>query len=323
MNYGLPPAEPAVWDEPLQKLGGSILQSRSWGQFQQALDRDSVWAQGEGWQWLANVRVSRGLRYLMCGYGPVATSSATMTTALRSLMAAATELNIDFVRVEPQAQTTPEQLLKLGARHISEVDPEHTRIITLTQSEKALRSQLASGHRNLINGTQRRGITIKQMATTTGVDILYSLLQDTARYAHVTFYPQAYYQALIDELGATASLYVAEAEGQSVAAALFYDWGGTRYYAHAGANQETNRRIKASVSLVWQAVMDAKAAQIQYFDLWGTAPEGDSTHRLAGITKFKAAFGGESVDYVGTWDIPLKHHKYRIYGVYRRLRGRS
>jgi len=323
MNQGLPPVEYASWDKPLQALGGSFLQSRAWGKFQQTLGREPVWAQGEGWQWLAGVRVSRGLRYLMCSYGPAANSSAAMTTALRSLMTAASELNIDFVRVEPQAHATADQLLKLGARQISEADPEHTRIINLKPDEKELRAGLASGHRNLINGTERRGITIKVMTNAAGVDVLYPMLQDTAKHAHVTFYPKAYYQTLVDELAETACLYVAEAEGEPVAAALFYDWGGTRYYAHAGAYQEANRRIKASVSLVWRAIIDAKAAKMQRFDVWGTAPEGDSKHRLAGITKFKAAFGGEAVDYRGTWDIPLKRHKYNAYGVYRRLRGRS
>lgn len=323
MKPGLPPIKPEAWDEPLQKLGGSFLQSRAWGQFQLALGREPVWAKGEGWQWLAGIRVSRGLRYLMCSYGPAAKNSAAMTTALRSIMTAASELNIDFVRIEPQTYATAEQLQKLGARQISEADPEHTRIIDLKQDEKALRAGLASGHRNLINGTERRGITIKAMTNAAGVDILYPMLQDTAKYAHVTFYPKAYYQTLIDELGTASCLYVAEAGGQPIAAALFYNWGGTRYYAHAGAYQEANRRIKASVSLVWRAITDAKALKMQRFDLWGTAPEGDTKHPFAGITKFKAAFGGEPVDYLGTWDIPLKRHKYKAYGVYRRLRGRS
>ena len=323
MNTGLPPAEKAAWDAPLQKLGGSFLQSRAWGRFQEVLDREPVWAQGDGWQWLVGIRVSRGLRYAMCSYGPTAASSAAMTTALRSLMTAAGELGVDFVRVEPQTHATADQLRKLGAQRISEMDPEHTRVIDLRRSEADLRSDLASGHRNLINGTERRGITVKPVLTAAGIDTLFRLLQDTAKHAHVTFYPKAYYQALLEELPDIVKLYVAEAEGQPVAAALFYDWGGTRYYAHAGADQEANRRLKASVSLVWQAILDAKAAGLERFDLWGTAPEGDSNHRLAGITKFKAAFGGEPVEYLGTWDIPLKRHKYRAYGVYRRLRGRS
>lgn len=322
MNQGLPPTT-EKWEHNLQQLGGSVLQSRGWGEFQQALGREPVWAQGAGWQWLAGIRVSRGLRYLMCSYGPVATSPATMTNALDSLLTAARELNIDFVRVEPQAYITADHLHNLGARRIAEADPEHTRVIDLTQDEQKLRADLASGHRNLINGTERRGITVTHVTGAAGVDILYPMLQDTAQHAHVTFYPKAYYQTLLDTLPENTCVYVAGAEGQPVAAALFYDWMGTRYYAHAGAYQEANRQVKASVSLVWQAILDAKANGQKRFDLWGTAPVGDTKHPFAGITKFKAAFGGEPVDYLGTWDIPLKRHKYRAYGVYRRLRGRS
>jgi hypothetical protein len=321
MNQGLPP-ETESWEHNLQQFGGSLLQSWAWAAFQQALGREPVWSRGKGWQWLAAVRHSRGLHYLMCGYGPTATGAQAMEEALTSLVTAGRELSMDFVRIEPQRHATPAVLDTFGAQRIGEADPEHTRVIDLQQNEGALRAALASGHRNLINGTERRGITIHHMTNAEGLGLFLAMLKDTARHSGITVYADDYYRTLLDKL-LGVQLYVAKADGQPVASAIFYDWQGTRYYAHAGAFQELNRKAKASVSLVWQAILDAKAMKMKHFDLWGTAPIEESEHRLAGITKFKAAFGGESVDYLGTWDIPLKPAKYRAYGVYRRLRGRS
>lgn len=311
------------WDKKLQKLQGSFLQSRLWANFQQQLGRELVWQEGSGWQWLAVVRRSRGLNYLMCSYGPVAESATAMRQAIKSLIAEAEQLNLDFIRIEPQRGITPDALRKLGAVRIAESSPTHTQIINLSQTEEQLRSNLASGHRNLINGTKRRGIVVKEATNSQGLELLIAMLDDTARRSGVVFYPGAYYQALLAAMPENLHIYVAEAGGAPVASALFYDWQGTRYYAHAGAFQERNRQAKASVSLLWQAIIDAKEAGLKHFDLWGTAPVGSSNHPLAGITKFKQAFGGEPVDYLGTWDIPLKKSKYQLYTVYRRLRGRK
>jgi hypothetical protein len=320
MNHGLPPED---WDTQLQQLGGSILQSRPWGRFQQVLGRELYWAEGDGWRWLASLRVSRGLRYLLANYGPAGEGSA-LPVAIDSLLAAGREAGVDFVRIEPQVDLSVVQLRRLGGVNIAELDPEHTRIVDLTKEEATLRTELGSSHRNRVNGTERRGIHIRQTADPADFDQFLQMLHDTAAHSRVIFWPDTFFRQLHDSLGPEiVHMYIAEVEGQPVASAMFYDWGNTRYYAHAGAYQERNRKIKASVSLVWQALIDAKAAGLQRYDLWGVAPEGDSAHRLAGISEFKAGFGGQQVTYCGTWDIPLKPSKYRLYGVYRKLRGRQ
>ncbi|HUC20272.1 MAG TPA: peptidoglycan bridge formation glycyltransferase FemA/FemB family protein [Candidatus Polarisedimenticolaceae bacterium] len=322
MKHGLPPDD---WDLQLQKLGGTILQSRLWMLFQQHLDRDVVCDEGDGWQWAASVRGNHGLRYVHCAYGPVARDEAVMSNAVMSAVRAAKDLGTDFVRIEPQAHTSAATLRKLGARQLAEFDPQHTQVIDLTKTEEKLRDDLASGHRNLINGTRRRGIAIRQSDKPGDFEEFLTMLADTARRSGVSFFLPDYFRALWEVLqpAGAVTLYVAEAEGLPVASALFYDWGDTRYYAHAGAYQEHNRRVKASVSLVWQAITDAKAAGLKRFDLWGVAPANSTTHHLAALSRFKRAFGGYQVDYLGTWDIPVKPAKYAAYSVYRKLRGNA
>jgi hypothetical protein len=321
MEERLPSPE---WDEGVQELGGGILQSRLWARFQHELGRRPVWEAGDGWRWLATLRASRGLRYLFCAYGPVARDEPAMNQAILSLRAAGKALGADFVRLEPQANATPVGLCAYGARQIEDVDPAHTQIVDLTHDEARLRAQLASGHRNRINGTARRGITLRYSTDGSDIEEFLKMLEDTARRSGVVFYPAAYYRQLCHTLGPEGALrlYVAAAGGQPVASALFYDWGGTRYYAHAGAYQELNRKVHASVSLMWGAMLDARESGLRRLDLWGVAPEGDSAHRLAALSRFKTSFGGTQVDYAGSWDFPLKPAKYAAYQLYRRLRGR-
>jgi hypothetical protein len=321
-NSGLPPEN---WDAELQAKGGHFLQSRIWGQFQQALGRQVYHSQRDGWMWLGVMRRSSGIKYLMSSYGPLGTTGPSFAEAFSELVSAGKIHKCDFVRFEPTGHVSLADLEARGAVSIGEIQPQFTRIIDLTRSEDELRAGLTSGHRNLINGTERRGIVVKKVEDPDSVELFLKMLKDTASRSKVTFYPNSYYRKLLEVLGplGAAKLYLASVKDQPVAAALFYDWGDNRYYAHAGAFQELNRQHKASVSLVWQAILDAKADGKKRFDLWGIAPENQPDHPWAGITQFKTSFGGETVSYLGTWDMPIHKMKYRLYELYRVMKGRK
>lgn len=322
MKTGIPPL---TWDEQLQKNGGNVLQSRQWAEFQHALGHQPVWEEGEGYQWLGSIWLSRGLRYMVCSYGPVVGPGGDPAEAVRSVVKAARELGIDFIRLDPQNPDFVEVLKQQGARRIGDNQPSCTQVINITRSEEELRKDLASGHRNGINGTERRGIKIDAVNRREDLDELLRMLADTARRSRTVFQDAYYFQTMWSALhdSGVAKLYTASVDKQPVAAAIFFDWGDTRSYLYAGAWQDKNREVKASVSLVWQAIMDARQAGMKRFDLWGIAPGDDPQHAWAGITKFKQGFGGERVTYPGTWDIPLKPQKYRLYSAYRRIRGRQ
>ncbi len=313
---------PQNWDERLINLDGSILQSKEWAQFQASLKRKAVWDEGKGWQWLAFVRESHGLKYLICSYGPTADSKKGYESALESLIKAAKELKVDFIRIEPRSGIDSDTLEHLGSFKIREVQPENTQVVDLNKSVEELRHELSSGHRNSINGVERRGISINRTSEKSDFEEFLKMLKDTARNSRVKFFPPSYYRAVWKTLGSSnnAALYLAKIDQKPIAAALFYDFGNTRYYAHAGAWQLLNRKLNASAPLVWQGLLDAKEEGKTHFDLWGIAPEGVPNHPWAGITSFKQSFGGNRVKYVGTWDIPINKPKYKLYRMYRRLR---
>jgi hypothetical protein len=322
IKKGVPGAE---WDQKLIDLEGHFLQSRAWAQFQTVIGREVYCGEGDDWCWMAVFRASKGIRYLLCSYGPVASSGKAFEKGFASLCAAAQEMGCDFVRFEPTKNITETRLKTLGARRINEVQPARTRIVDLTRGEAELRMDLSSGHRNLINGTEKRGISLRAGGVGDDIEEFLSMLQETARRSGVKFYPDWYYRKLIEVLLplGSASFYMAEVGGKRVAGALFYDWQGRRYYAHAGAHQQLNREHKASVSLVWKAILDAKSKGYKQFDLWGVAPAGEPDHPWAGITQFKTSFGGRTIEYAGSWDWPLKKAKYGLYGLYRKMKGRE
>ncbi len=308
------------WDKHISALDGGVLQSAGWAEFQQAVGRPYTRRSGDGWAWQAFERRSKGIRYLFSPYGPVVQKNAP--EAIESILMAARERGMDFVRLEPIGAVTAEMVKRFGGHLISEVEPACTALLDLTKSEEELKSGLSSGHRNLINGTTRRGIVIEQTMSPQAIREFLKMLRDTAERARVNFYEDDYYIRMLDVMSRfnAVKFYIARVEGALVSAAIFYDFDGTRYYAHAGAYQELNRQVKASVSLVWKAIIDAKMEGKAKFDFWGVAPTDDASHAWAGITTFKLAFGAKRVTLIGTWDIPINKVKYKTYSAYRKLR---
>lgn len=314
---------PNDWDIIQKSLDASILQSRVWADFQESLGRKAHFEWSNHWSWVGFERKSKGIKYLLVPYGP--TASVQPKEALDSLVNYAKKHSYDFVRIEPMGKIGKNDLKFFGLKKISELDPEHTQVLDLSKNEDELRSALKPNHRNLINGTKRRGIEIYQSTKTDDFEEFLKMLKETSKRAKVKFYPDSYYKKIWETLGSknNAKLYIAKVKSKPVSAALFYDYNGVRYYAHAGAYQEINRKVNASISLLWQAILDAKKLGMNKFDLWGVAPSADRKHKWAGITSFKKGFGGEMVSYLGTYDIPIKKSKYKLYSLAQSLRGRK
>lgn len=312
-----------AWDKRIQILDGGILQGAGWADFQESINRPTLRESGSNWAWQGFVRSSRGLKYLIVPYGPLVHSNAS--AAIQSVLTQARAAGCDFVRFEPRGTISLTEIKSHGGRQIGEVQPQHTFVLDLTPTEEELRKNLQSGHRNRINTTAKRGITIRQVKDMSPMDDFLRLMADTAAHAHIVNHPDWYYRSMAEVLvgEGIASFYVSEVAGQVASVSLVYDWGDTRSYAHTGNSQALNREYKVAVSAAWQMILDAKSAGLTKFDFWGAAPDDNPAHKWAGITSFKKAFGGELVSTLGSWDVPLKQHKYRAYHFYRKLRGRE
>jgi lipid II:glycine glycyltransferase (peptidoglycan interpeptide bridge formation enzyme) len=54
--------------------------------------------------------------------------------------------------------------------------------------------------------------------------------------------------------------------------------------------------------LQWEAMLWARGRGAARYDLWGVAETDDPDEPLAGVTAFKAGFGGRVVCYAGAFD---------------------
>jgi lipid II:glycine glycyltransferase (peptidoglycan interpeptide bridge formation enzyme) len=309
---------PDSWDASQIELDAHFLQSAEWAQFQQVYGREVLHGQSNIWSWLGTLQSAKLVRFLSLPYGP--TVKTDVAGCLESIEAAAKEAKLDFLRIEPVGTISSVELEAAGYHEVKPVQPKYPWVLDLAPSEEELRAGLERGHRNRINTAPKRGITVEQSTDLSLLDEFLRLLHDTGsgRFAN---HPDSYFRTMAETLipAGVARFFVARAEGKSVSISLVYDWNGVRYYAHTGNDQALNRQYKASVYLVWQMILDAKAHGFKQFNFWGVTPNDDPSDPWYGFSQFKKAYGGRLDEQLGTWEKPLNSVKYKIYDTKRKL----
>jgi lipid II:glycine glycyltransferase (peptidoglycan interpeptide bridge formation enzyme) len=312
---------PDGWDDAVLALDGHFLQSSAWARVQEHLGHDVVVGADADWCWLGVVRRAGPVRYLYLPFGPSVRGPAALDGAVASAAARARRLGCAFVRFEP-GRVGAGSVAATGARRVRSRQYEHTLVLALDGDEAALRKRVKSGHRSAINSAAKRGLSFDRTSDPGRMPEFVRLLRDTERRADFFSYEDPYFEAIAAELmpSGNATLYFAVAEGRSVAAALVFDFGETRYYGY-GAMDSSARRLSPQVPLVWRAILDARERGQAHFDMWGVAPPGASPdHPWSGITYFKSAFGGEPQSYAGTWELTVRPVAARLFSLARSLR---
>ncbi len=145
----------------------------------------------------------------------------------------------------------------------------------------------------------------------------------TAERDHFTGRPLSYFQRMQAALAAEApdrfSLYLARHEGESLAATISVRVGDHFWYSY-GASASHKRDLRPSNAIQWQMLQDAYAAGANVYDMRGISDTLDETDHLFGLIQFKLGTGGEAVEYLGEWDLPLNKLLYRAFETYLAVR---
>ncbi|MGO4492272.1 lipid II:glycine glycyltransferase FemX [Arthrobacter sp. 2YAF22_2] len=297
-----------------------FLQGPYWADVQRALGRTVHEQTGDGWRFLAVEESNPAGKLLYVPYGPLADSLTAFDSALETLTGLARSCGAVFVRVEPvcagfdrsDADTVLRSRGLLPAP--ANLQPELSWVVDLDREFKDVLSDMKPVNRNLYRNIHKKGVTFRSSQDPAEISILLGFLHLTA--ARNGFKPQSdqYLSQVARSLmpAGAATLFVAELEGEPIAAALAYDSADTRTYAHA-ALDDAHRKLSAGIPLLVTLMADAKEKGLQHVDLWGVAPADQPDHKWAGFTTFKKSFGGREVAYPGTWDLPVKKFRYGAY----------
>lgn len=253
--------------------------------------------------------------------GPGVTSVSRLEDTLAELRAFGRHQGVFLVQVEPElikADETLADLLKLGLTRTTPIQPNFsTVLIDLSPDLEGVMSSLNQKGRHAIKRAERDGATAMPVeATDENCRIMYDLFAATAE-GSFRIRSYGYYRAFWQTYAARnqGQLFFAYADGQLVAGAYALIYGAKSTYKD-GASVRERTVYGASHLLQWRVIEWAKARGSRVHDLCGVPPLNqiaNPEHPHYGLGRFKTSFNKTVTEYVGTYDLPVSPHGYKLW----------
>jgi lipid II:glycine glycyltransferase (peptidoglycan interpeptide bridge formation enzyme) len=178
--------------------------------------------------------------------------------------------------------------------------------------------------RRNIKKAAKEGVEVHAAEGSADLKRFHDLYVHTAERDQFTPRGLTYFQTMHDALSAEHPdrfrLWLAEHEGDLVAATIAIRVGAHAWYSY-GASSTEKREVRGSNAVQWAMIRDALAAGADVYDLRGITDTLDSDDPHLGLIQFKVGTGGEAVEYVGEWDLPLRPLLYRAFDLYMKRRS--
>lgn len=172
--------------------------------------------------------------------------------------------------------------------------------------------------RRNIKKAAKSGVVVRQ-GTRGNLAAFHEIYRETAERDRFTPRPLDYFETMWDALRGEASdrirLYLAEHEGDLVAATTWVRVGQHTWYSY-GASTSAKRDVRGSNAIQWQMISDALAAGATVYDLRGITESVASDDPHLGLIQFKVGTGGRAVEYPGEWDLPINRPLYAVFDTY-------
>jgi lipid II:glycine glycyltransferase (peptidoglycan interpeptide bridge formation enzyme) len=150
--------------------------------------------------------------------------------------------------------------------------------------------------RNNVRSAIRKGVTVKELDLSSGIEDLYQLITCSYKRSKVPFADMSLFHSVANQLDASrVRLLVAYYDGQPVSAGCFLNYKNRVICWYAGTQRIPG--VHSMTLVFWEAIKRFSQEGYAIFDLAGAGWEGEEY----GPGKFKSKFGG----------IEINHGRYR------------
>jgi lipid II:glycine glycyltransferase (peptidoglycan interpeptide bridge formation enzyme) len=318
-------AEISRWDDLLARNpdGGHILQSRAWGEFKAHWGwRPRHLIAGAAAQDVAVLFLSRrvaGLGELW--YSPKG-PGILRPEALVPLLEDRAGLDGAFcLKVEPELVEGVDVSTWHGAGLVKAPrDVQINRatiIVDLRPDEDALFASFKSKMRYNIRLAARRGIVVRHVPVDDlSVEAMYRLMAQTQARAGFTLRRRDYFEGYwrLQNASGQGDLLFAFL-GDEVLAGVFVTRFGRRAWYKDGGSSRRHQELMAPHLLQWETMRWLRRLGIESYDLVAVPRPSElhEGHPLYGLHRFKSGFSESVVEFVGTWDLPLRARSYALW----------
>ncbi|HET7071379.1 MAG TPA: peptidoglycan bridge formation glycyltransferase FemA/FemB family protein [Nocardioides sp.] len=210
--------------------------------------------------------------------------------------------------------------------------PQYTFVIPLVADDGTRRTEddVLAGMNQLwrrnIRKAEKAGVVVST-GSAEDLKAFHDLYVHTAHRDHFTPRPLSYFETMYEALGTDdpgdpgrITLWLTHHEGDLVAATIGVRVGKHAWYSY-GASSTDKREVRGSNAVQWAMIRDAIARGADVYDLRGITDTLDPDDPHVGLIQFKAGTGGEAVEAVGEWDLPLNRLVYKGFELYLRRRS--
>jgi len=177
--------------------------------------------------------------------------------------------------------------------------------------------------RRNIKRADKEGVEIT-LGTRDDLATFHTLYLETAERDGFTPRPLEYFEVMWDAMAAEDAdrlrLYLARHDGDLVAATTWVRVGEHAWYSY-GASSTAKREVRGSNAIQWRMIRDALAAGATVYDLRGITDGIAEDDPEIGLIQFKVGTGGQAVELLGEWDLPLNRVLYKAFDWYLSRRG--
>lgn len=329
-------SEQTVWQKfVLNSSFFTFLQSWSWGQFQKMNGNKIFYLGGYLNDRLVLTALiikftARRGTFLLCPHGPLLDPSLTeqivevysqFTSFIKNL--AKTE-KADWFRLNSLLENNlanAERLKKLGYLFAPiHQHAETTWLLNIQAAPVKLLQKMRKTTRYLINRATKEGVTIVKDNSEEGIEAFIKLHQKhAAKTNYEPFSPKYIKNLFIAFNNEEISLKFAKYNGEVEAAAVIIFAGREAAY-YLAVSENKHPQFSPAYLLQWHSILEARNKGAERYNFWGVAPDENHNHPLHGVSLFKKGFGGEMLDLLHAYDLPISA-KYWLNWLIEKIRS--
>ncbi len=246
----------------------------------------------------------------------------------------AKKYNAIYIKMEPNVKKPLEQnkeenpsvkfLSKFQTEEGRALFTRYTFELDLTSSEEELANKQSSKTRYNVKLASKKGVKIVEDTTEQGLEDYLRILEETTKRQGFYAHTPDYFRKLWESLKNSDMMHIFKAvyENEVLVVWIVFVFNGVLYYPY-GASSSLHREVMASNLMMWEVILFGKRSGCKNFDMWGSlGPDPDPKSPWNGFHRFKKGYGGELVEFIGSYDLVNDYPSYKFYTLAENIRWR-
>lgn len=291
------------------KLVTHVMQSWEWGRFRQSLGikllRFGIYKDNKLIQ-VFQLTLHR-IPFINFNIGYLPKGPFPDKNLAQALIKIGKESNCVFIKTEPDIEISnfKFQISNSFRKSPKPLFTKYNFILDLTKPEDQILKAMHPKTRYNIRVAQKHGVTVEEKTDDEAFEIYLKLYFETTKrqgyHGHNKEYHRKVWSILKDS--GMARLLIAYYKDQPLTAWMLLNFKDTLYYPYGGSSK-AHTEVMANNLVSWEAIKLGKKLGLKKFDMWGAlGPDANPKDSWYGFHKFKMGYGGDLVEYLGTYDL--------------------